>query len=160
MDTFHVSSEHTRRGGKIQRAGVVLPFLFSRLMLLLFPALSFFLSCFFHFFEFLILFFLSVFYWPLLLPSQLCPSFIQLYSMCIWLYSLRRLRDMPTRTKHSPTIFITLSHQSDRSRYVYKMVFLNTCSFLPRPLPSFPSLAVCLTVLQATGSWPRAWKWN
>ena len=31
-------------------------------------------------------------------------------------------------------------------------------SLVPRPSPSYPSLAVHLTVLQATGSWARAWE--
>ena len=31
-------------------------------------------------------------------------------------------------------------------------------SLVPKPSPSFPSLAVHLTVLQATGSWVRAWE--
>ena len=33
---------------------------------------------------------------------------------------------------------------------------LSNSSLVPRPSPSFPLLAVCLTVLQVTGSWALA----
>ena len=42
-------------------------------------------------------------------------------------------------------------------------VLINLCQFIslvPRPSPSFSSLAVRFTVLQATGSWVRAWEWG
>ena len=41
-------------------------------------------------------------------------------------------------------------------------VVMGVCvnSLIPRPSPSFPSFTVYLTVLQATGSWAKAWELN
>jgi len=33
-------------------------------------------------------------------------------------------------------------------------------SLVPRPSTSFPSLAVRLSVMQVMGSWARAWEWG
>ena len=40
------------------------------------------------------------------------------------------------------------------------LTILSNSSLVPRPSPSFPLLAVRLTVLQVMGSWARAWNAN
>ena len=79
-----------------------------------------------------------------------CYSF--LHCLC-WIgkqWKSKKTHRASIRTRNST---LTNRHDVGDCRAIW-----HSYSLIPRPSPSFPSLAVSLTVLQVNGSWVKAWE--